>query len=131
MPMNDPLGNVLSHILNCEKKGFKEIKVRPVSNMIKSVLSILKDNFYIGDFEVDEKARGGGEIKINLLGNINKCGVIKPRFPVTTKEFEKFEKRFLPAKDIGIIIISTSKGIITLKEALDKNVGGKLIAYCY
>lgn len=130
MSLNDPLANVLSHILNCEKKNIKRTIIKPVSKLTKKILSILQENYFIGSFEIIENKKGG-YIEINLLGNINKCGVIKPRFPVTLDEFEKFEKRYLPAKNIGILIVSTSKGIMTHKEAMKNNVGGKLLAYCY
>ncbi|MDZ4226799.1 MAG: 30S ribosomal protein S8, partial [Candidatus Pacearchaeota archaeon] len=60
-----------------------------------------------------------------------KCGVVKPRFPVKLDEFEKFEKRYLPAKNFGIIIVSTSNGIMTHIEAKEKKLGGRLIAYIY
>ena len=44
---------------------------------------------------------------------------------------ESFEKRFLPAKDFGVLIISTNKGLLTQKQAKEQNVGGALVAYCY
>ncbi len=50
---------------------------------------------------------------------------------MTTEEFEKFEKRFLPAKDFGFLILSTSKGIMTHLAAKEKSIGGKLLAYVY
>ena len=93
MVMNDTLAGVLSHINNCEIKGKRECLVKPVSNLIIKVLNILKDNRYIGDFEIVTKARGG-EIKINLIGNINKCGVVKPRFSFKVNNYELFEKRY-------------------------------------
>jgi len=128
--LNDPLANVLSSIQNNEKIGKKECLVRPVSKIVKKVLTIMKNENYIGDFKTIVESRGE-VIKINLLGAINKCNVIKPRYNIKKKDFEKFEKRYLPAKDFGIIIVSTSKGMITHKEAKEKKSGGKLIAYCY
>lgn len=130
MSLNDPIANAFSIILNAEKVSKKECIVRPVSKLMKKILKILKYNNYIGDVEDISDARGG-IIKINLLGNINKCGVIKPNYSIKKKQFEKFEKRFLLAKDFGIIIISTSKGVMTHKEAKEKSIGGKLLAYCY
>jgi len=118
----------MSNILNAERTGKGICIIKPVSKMIKTVLAIMQANQYVGDYEETEDKRG---IKLNLIGAINKCGVIKPRFAVTQKEFEKFEKRYLPAKDFGIIIISTSKGVMTLQEAKQKGIGGKLIAYVY
>ena len=130
MSLNDPLANVLSHILNCERKNIKETTIKPVSKIIVKILEILQKNYFIGSFETVKNMKGG-YIQLNLIGNINKCGVIKPRFPVAIEEFEKFEKRYLPAKNIGLLIVSTSKGVMTHKEALKNNIGGKLIAYCY
>ena len=129
MAINDPLSNVLSHILNCEKSGKKECIVKPISSLIKRVLHIMKENKYIGDFK--EYPGRGGYIKINLLGRVNKCGVIKPRFSVKKNQLEKYEKRYLPAKDFGIIIISTNKGLITHYETKEKFTGGRLISYVY
>lgn len=128
--MNDTLANVFSHILNCEKRGKSVCIVKHISKIMKQVLQILKDHQYIGEFKIINEARGG-ELEINLLGHINNCNVIKPRFSVNLAEYEKFEKRFLLAKDFGILIMSTSQGLMTNKEAKEKGIGGKLIAYCY
>jgi small subunit ribosomal protein S8 len=70
-------------------------------------------------------------VKLPLLGKINNCGVIKPRFACSVDDMEKFEKRFLPAENFGIILISTSKGLMTLDEARKENIGGRLVAFCY
>ena len=127
MVLNDPLSSVLSHILNCEKAGKKECLVKPSSSIIKKVLQIMKDNKYIGDFK--ENSGRGGNININLLGKINKCGVIKPRLSVKKGQIEKYEKRYLPAKDFGIIILSTNKGLMIHNQAKEKGFGGRLISY--
>ena len=73
----------------------------------------------------------GNYIKTNLLGKINKCGSIKPRFSVKSNEIEKYEKRYLLAKDFGIIILSTNRGLMTHHEAKEKGFGGRLISYIY
>ena len=130
MTLNDPLGNVLSHLNNCEKIGRPECIAKPSSKFIINVLDIIKNEHYIGSFNVVKDGRGN-LIRINLLGNINKCGVIKPRFSFTINELEKFEKRYLPAKDFGILIVSTSKGLMTHIKAREKEIGGRLIAYVY
>ena len=128
--MNDPLANMLSKINNAEKVAKTDIIVEVYSNTILKVLNVLKDNGYIGDFEeVDNPRRK--YLKINLIGKINNCNAIKPRFAVQLENFEKFEKRFLPAKNFGILIISTSKGIMIHHDAKKNSVGGKLLAYCY
>ena len=130
MSLNDPLANALSSILSNEKIGQSESEIKPSSKIIKKVLEVMKDSLYIGEFREIENGRGN-VIKINLLGNINNCRVIKPRYSVKKDQFEKFEKRYLLAKDMGILIVSTPNGIMTHNEAKKKNIGGKLLAYCY
>ena len=127
---NDPLSNVMSNILNAEKVGKKTCVVRPISNMTKKVLDIMKNYKYIGDFKETDDGRGG-YITVNLLGKVNNCCVIKPRLSVQKEGFEKFEKRHLPAKDFGLIIVSTPKGLMTQHEAKENATGGTLIAYVY
>lgn len=128
--LNDPLANTLNNITNAQKIGRAHCTATPVSKLILKVLEILKENNYIGDVEVTKDGRGG-ILKINLIGKINKCGVIKPRFSVDKQGYEKFEKRYLPAKDFGLLIVSTPKGIMTNMAAKDKGLGGKVIAYVY
>jgi small subunit ribosomal protein S8 len=130
MANNDTLAAALSKMLNVERIGKRECVVKPYSSVIKRVLEIMNQHNYVGAFEEIEDGRGG-TLHINLLGNINKCGVIKPRFSTKVDDFEKWEKRYLPAKDFGIIILSTPKGIMTHTDAKAKGLGGTLIAYCY
>jgi small subunit ribosomal protein S8 len=128
--LNDILASALSKILNAEKRSKKECLVKPSSKLLKKILEVMKDNLYIGNF-VEINDNKGNVLKISLLNKINNCNVIKPRHSVKTESFEKFEKRYLPAKGFGIIIISTNQGIMTIDEAREKKIGGKLIAYCY
>jgi len=128
--LNDPLANAMSLVLSYDSIGKKECLIKPVSKIIKELLKVMKENNYIQDFKEIEDNRGN-YIKLALNGNINKCGVIKPRYSVNHKEFEKFEKRYLPAKDFGILFVSTPRGIMTHIDAKSKRLGGRLLAYCY
>jgi small subunit ribosomal protein S8 len=128
--LNDPLANALSLIMNAEKVSKIECNIKPVSKIIKKILELMNQYSYIGSYEEFEDSKGN-TIKVNLLRKINKCAAIKPRYSIKADEIEKWEKRYLPAKDFGIIIISTSKGIMTHYDAKKKNLGGKLISYCY
>ena len=130
MSNNDPLANVLSQILNYERVGKKQITTNQNSKLIKGVLSIMQDHKYLGGHEEIQDSKGDFLV-INLIGAINKCNVIKPRFQVGVHEFERYEKRYLPSKDFGFLIVSTNQGLMTHREAKEKNIGGTLIAYCY
>ena len=128
--LNDPLANALSKILNAERLGKNSCLIKLGSKVIKEVLRIMQENLFIGEFkEIDDGK--GGVMKIELIGKINKCGVIKPHYSAKRDEFEKFEKRYLPAKGFGFLIVSTPNGIMIQDDAIKKNSGGVLLAYCY
>ena len=81
MAAKNTLSNLFSNIQNAELRNKKECLVIPSSKLIIEILHTLKKNNYIGEFEViDDKL--GGKIRIQLLGKINKCGVVSPRFSV-------------------------------------------------
>lgn len=127
--MQDQLADVLTIIKNAEKIGRKECVVH-TSKLIKSVLKIMHENGYIGSFELIDDGKGG-KFRIDLEGKIIDANVVKPRFSVTVDELEKYEKRFLPAENVGLLIMSTSKGVIDHRKAKELHVGGKLISYVY
>ena len=126
----DPLGNALNKINRYDNMGKKEVMLQPTSNIIQDVLATLQKEQYIGEFEKIENGRGG-QFKVQLLGRINKMGVIKPRFPVKASEIANWEKRYLPAINFGFLILSTSIGVITQRVATERRLGGRLIAYVF
>jgi len=128
--LNDPLSNVLSVINNAEQRGMRQCSLKPSSRLIAKVLEIMNSKLYIGSYKVIEDGKGD-IVEISLIGAINKCGAIKPRFSVGTGNYERFERRFLPAKGFGILIVSTPKGIMTHADAKARGIGGKLLAYCF
>lgn len=127
--LHDILADALVAMKNAERVGKSECVTR-ASKIIKSVLKILQDHNYIGSFEFIDDGKSG-KFKIELKGKIIDCNVIKPRFSVRVDEFEKYEKRFLPAREVGLLVISTPKGVIDHKKAKELHIGGKLLAYCY
>jgi len=130
MSNNDTLAACLSKIDNASKMSKNQVIISGISKMIKKVLEILNKHGYVGKCNYEDNSRGG-IVDIELIDNINRCGSVKPRFKVKINEIEKYEQRYLPAKGYGILVVSTSKGIMTNTEAKEKGVGGKIIAYCY
>ncbi|MBS3169101.1 30S ribosomal protein S8 [Candidatus Woesearchaeota archaeon] len=128
--LNDPLAAALTKIMNAEKVGKREVVLRPASKMLKVILRLMNEQNYLGMFEEIDDGKGG-HLKVYLLGNINHCGVIKPRFSTKYQNVEKWEKRYLPAKDFGVIFITTPQGITTHLDAKEKQTGGRLLAYVY
>ncbi len=128
--MMDTLSNGLTTIMNNEMRNKNECIISPASKLLGRVLRVLQLNGYIGEFEFIEDGRSG-KFKVQLLGRINKCGAIKPRYSVSTGGFENWEKTYLPARNVGLLVISTPSGVISHKEARGKNVGGRLLAFVY
>ena len=123
----DIIADALNQIMNCKKAGKKELEVGRYSKLLLNILEVAKKHKYIESYNLDEKNK---RLKIKI-GKLNECKAVKPRFNVRTEEIEKYMRRFFPARDFGIILISTSSGLITHREAYEKNIGGSLIAYFY
>ena len=126
----DTLANGLTTIINNEMRNKRECIISPASKLLGQVLRVMQLNGYIGEFEFVEDGRSG-KFKIQLLGRINKCGAVKPRFPVRINEFEAWEKRFLPSRDIGVLVISSPKGVRSHREVKKEKIGGRLLAFIY
>jgi small subunit ribosomal protein S8 len=128
--LHDPLANALNNLKLYEKTGKNDCVITVGSKLIEHTLTAMKDSGYIGSFE---KTMEGTikQFKVKLIGKINNCGVIKPRYPVKTGEIEEYEKQYLPAKNFGILLISTPQGIMTHTAARENKTGGILLAYVY
>ncbi len=126
----DTLTNGLITVINNEMRNKRECIISPASKLLGRVLRIMQLNGYLGEFEFIDDGRSG-KFKVQLLGRINKCGAVKPRFAVKVGEFENWEKKFLPSRDVGMMVVSTSQGVIAHREAEEKNLGGRLLAFVY
>jgi small subunit ribosomal protein S8 len=124
----DPLADALSKIQNAERARKKDVTVSPVSKLVREVIQIMQREGYLKGFESIEEGRS---LKITLHGRTNACGVIKPRHSTKCGEYEKWEKRFLPSADLGLLIVSTPRGVMTHREAVEQGLGGKLLAYVF
>ena len=126
----DTLNDAMALIKNAEKVGKGECTIRPSSKLIGRVLKVMMESGYIRQFELVDDGRSG-MFKVALSGQINDCGVIRPRYSVKIADLEKFEARYLPAQDFGVLILTTTKGVVTHMEAKNGGVGGKLLAFVY
>ncbi len=126
----DPLANALSKIQNYERARKREVTFAPASKLIGEVLRIMQEEGFVGDFELIDDGKAG-KFRVALHGKINGCGVIKPRHPTKKGEYEKWEKRYLPAAGFGLLVMSTQKGVMTHKKAMELGLGGRLLAYVY
>lgn len=123
---HDIVADTLNCIMNAKRRGKTEIVVTKYSKFLLSVLDVAKKEGYIKSAVMKEE-----KLKIEFTEKLNECNSIKPRFFVTKDTIEKYLRRYLPARDFGFIIISTNQGLLTHNEAMEKKIGGCLIAYFY
>lgn len=124
------LANAFSAMLNSEMRNKRECLISPASKLVGSVLRVLQMHGYVGKFEFIDDGRFG-KFDVQLLGRINRCGAIRPRSSCKVEDIEAWEKRFLPSRDLGIIIVSTSNEVISHIDAKKRRLGGRLLAYVY
>eukprot|EP00800_Vazella_pourtalesii_P008639 TRINITY_DN223_c0_g1_i1.p1 TRINITY_DN223_c0_g1~~TRINITY_DN223_c0_g1_i1.p1 ORF type:complete len:131 (-),score=21.57 TRINITY_DN223_c0_g1_i1:106-498(-) len=124
------LNDALVAISNAERRGKRQVLIRPSSKVIVKFLTVMMKKGYIGEFEIVDDHRSG-KIIVELTGRLNKCGVISPRFDVAQKDMEKWTTNLLPSRQFGFLVLTTSSGIMDHEEAKRKKTGGKILGFFY
>lgn len=130
MPALNVLANLLNTLHNNESRRKKECIVVPSSRFASEVLRVMQKHHFVGEFEQIDDGRAG-KFRIQLLANINKCGIVTPRYSVKKKGYLDWERRYLPAFSMGVLIVSTSQGVMSHQEAMQLGLGGVLVGYVY
>ena len=124
---HDVVADGLNMIRNANKARKENVKIMRISNALVEVLKIMKQEGAIKKYKIDAKEKS---LSVTI-GDLNECKAIKPRFSCNKSQIEKYRRRYLPARNMGIMILSTNKGLVTHKEAQEENIGGCLLAYFY
>ena len=132
MIVTDPIADLLTRIRNSNQMHYKEFLV-PSSTVNIEIFKILKDEGYIADYKIEK-----GQVQDNIIIML-KYGKNKERVISGLKRISKPGLRVYAKKDeiptvlngLGISILSTSKGIMTGKEAKKQNLGGEVLAYVW
>ncbi|MCL4135761.1 UNVERIFIED_CONTAM: hypothetical protein GTU68_002101 [Idotea baltica] len=129
----DPIADYLTRIRNAANAGLRVVEI-PASNLKKEMTKILFDQGYILSYKFDEN-KVQDSIKIALkYDSISKQPVIKKIERISKPGLRKYVGTSdLPRvlNGLGIAIVSTSKGVMTNKQAKQENVGGEVLCYVY
>lgn len=130
----DPIADYLTRVRNAQMAGHKVVDV-PASNMKKSITKILHDKGYILNYKFEDTTNNQGNIKIALKYNAQtKLPAIKKLTRISKPGLRKYaDSTTLPRviNGLGIAILSTSKGVVSDKEARNLNIGGEVICHVY
>lgn len=121
----DVTADGLNQMMNAKRAGKRELTLKKFSKVLLGVLAIAKLKGHVESYEQD-----GTKLYV-VLGKLNGAKAVKPRFTCQVGDIERYTKRYLPARGLGTLILSTSQGLMTHHTAQEKNVGGFLIAYLY
>lgn len=122
---HDITSDSLNQIMNAKRAKKTSLKLKRYSKFLIEILDLARNEGYL-DYKHNKDSK-----EIEITFKMNECKAIKPRFNVSVQDIEKYVRRFLPSRNFGMIVISTNKGIMTHKKALEENLGGSLIAYFY
>ncbi len=133
MATTDPIADYLTRIRNAMMAGHTIVEI-PASNLKKRITEILYDQGYILKYKFDDEGiQGHIKIALKYKGN-TKQPVIRKMGRISRPGLRKFSKADeLPRiiNGLGIAIVSTSKGVMTDKQARNQNVGGEVLCYVY
>ncbi|MCX6694381.1 MAG: 30S ribosomal protein S8 [Methanomicrobiales archaeon] len=130
MARMNTIADGMSALKNAADKGKADVILEPAGTLLGAMLRIMQEQGYIAGFEFIDDGRGG-QFKVHLNGRINKCGAISPRYSVNHGDLEYWEMQYLPSKGFGILILTTSSGVMPHDQARSEGIGGELLGYVF
>lgn len=132
--MTDPIADYLTRLRNALKANHRVVEI-PASSLKREITKVLFDKGYILNYKFEEGNKGQGTIKIALKYNLEtKEPAISSLTRVSTpglRQYANVDAMPRVLNGLGVAILSTSKGVITDKEARTLNIGGEVLCYVY
>ena len=132
MTMTDPIADMLTRVRNAQSAG-KDTESMPTSKKLVEIVRIMEQEGYIQRFDViDGEPRGTLEITLKYGPNGERSiqGIMRISKP-GLRRYAKSDALPMPLGGLGIAIISTSSGLLTQKECLDRGIGGEIVAFVW
>ncbi len=124
---HDVVADGLNMIRNANRAGRDSVKIKRISNLLIEILKIMKQKGAIKKYKINSKDKS---VDVGL-GELSDCKAVKPRFTCKVDDIEKYRRRYLPARNLGTMVVSTNKGLMTHEETQKENIGGCVVAYFY
>jgi small subunit ribosomal protein S8 len=122
---HDNVADTLNQMMNALKAGKTQVIIKHHSKLLLGVLALAQLKKYIKHYELKDTEL------IIFFDKLNGCKAIKPRTVVKATDLNRYALRYLPAKELGIVVVSTPAGLMTHHTAQEKRKGGCLLAYFY
>ena len=110
----DITSDCLNQIMNMKRARKNIIEIKRYSKFLIEILELMKKLGYL-DYKIESPG-----LVIEIKENLNECRAVKPRYSVPMDLMDRYVRRFLPARGFGFLIISTSQGLMTHQEAIEK-----------
>ena len=121
----DIVADGLNQIMNAKMVEKRKLVINRSSKVLLNVLDLMKASGHI-----DYKINDDGTILVDI-NKLNVCRAVKPRYYVKKNEISKYLQRFLPSRNMGVLVLSTNKGLLSHKDAIENQIGGSVLAYFY
>ena len=132
MSMNDPIADMLTRVRNANSAGKQTVSM-PSSKKLVEIARIMQEEGYINGFEI-EPAQPRDVLTITLKYGEKKARTIRGIKRISKPGLRRYAKSDalpMPLGGLGIAIISTSSGLLTQKECLDRGIGGEIVAFVW
>jgi len=125
----DPIADLLTRIRNASSVGFREVDI-PASKKKEAILGVLKDGGYVGEYEQIDQGKGKKTLRVNLRYSTRGVPVIRK-----IDRLSKPGRRHYVGKDkipyykggLGLVVLSTSKGMMSAQQARQEGIGGEVV----
>ena len=122
----DIVADGLNEIMNAKRVEKREVVIKMYSKVLIGLLDLMKADGHI-DYSVNEKEK---TVSVKII-KLNECKAIKPRYYVGVGGIDRYLRRFLPSRNFGKLVISTNRGLVGHKYAIENKIGGSVVAYFY